>query len=99
MRIIIHTGMHKTGMTSLQGLMSGSSEILLKHGIYYPAGGHAVHRGCMAVMDPAWNPQAMQQQIDVARHQGAEILMLSSESISTYSVQWHGGGLDGSGPE
>ncbi len=87
MRIVIHGGMHKTGTTALQQLMSASTTTLLKHGVYYPPGGHDAHYLCVGAKGAGWTPDAIQAQVEVARRHGADTLMLSSETVSTLSTE------------
>lgn len=87
MRIVIHGGMHKTGTTALQQLMSASAATLLKHGIYYPPGGPDAHYRCVGAKGADWTPDAIQAQVETGRRHGADTLVLSSETVSTLSAE------------
>jgi len=81
MKIYIHTGMHKTGTTSVQNTLMAHEAHLRDVG--YRA---YVNPLQIAVMyDQYYDPEWLQQQIQSAEREGLQAIIISAEFISTFS--------------
>ena len=83
MRVVIHGGMHKTATSSIQVLFHECRDILREHGIAYSDLGIPHHGPVLNVKNPNWDPRACGRLLAEARVAGAELLLLSSESVAT----------------
>jgi len=97
MKILIHTGWHKTGSTALQHFLHHNKELLLKHGICYPDTGlieKAHHLFAWSLQEPihsAWAKKIKYKKraedifpniINEAKNLNCHTIVLSSEEFS-----------------
>ena len=85
MRIVIHGGMFKTGTTSLQQSLNAKRFELSKEGIVYPYSEIGQHSHILNVRNPLWNGVALREIALEAEKNGAQLLLLSGESVSALS--------------
>ncbi|MBD0425385.1 hypothetical protein [Aquisalinus flavus] len=84
-KIIIHAGMHKTGTSSLQKMLADRREVLAHHKIWYPGNGVADAAPLLNVKRADWTETALRETLETACRQGAETILFSLESVSTFS--------------
>jgi len=70
MQIVIHSGMHKTGTTSLQYLCTKNRKVLMQFGVYYPDFGVPHHGKFLNSRREFWDPDFCKQCIDDAQSMG-----------------------------
>ena len=85
--IIIHAGMHKTGTSSTQAALDAGRDALLAQRIWYPPGGIAESAILLNVKRADWHEDRLHQALESAQRNGAEKVLFSLESISTFAAQ------------
>ncbi len=83
MRIVIHTGMHKTGTTSVQKTLLESSEILSRIGWRVFVNAPQINVRNNNTFDEHW----LLDKIRIAENDGMRTVIISMEAISTFSAQ------------
>ncbi|WP_102959150.1 hypothetical protein [Mangrovicella endophytica] len=85
-RVVLHGGMHKTGTTSLQAALLSCRDALAASGIWYPRGEVRQAAQLINVKRADWSPEPIARVIAECQRGGAHTLLLSLESISTFSA-------------
>jgi len=82
MQVSVHGGTHKTGTTAVQHVLELNRTRLAEAGVFVPA---VSHHDLLSAKRPGWSPAGCLQVIEDARKNGFEHIVLSGETVSTFS--------------
>ena len=82
MQVSVHGGTHKTGTTAVQHVLELNRTRLAEAGVFVPA---VSHHDLLSAKRPGWSPTGCLQVIEDARKNGFEHIVLSGETVSTFS--------------
>ncbi|MCB8839710.1 hypothetical protein [Aurantimonas sp. VKM B-3413] len=87
LEVFIHAGMHKTGTTSVQAALAAHRGALLDSGIWYPPGGPKQIAPLINPKRADWREDHTRSVLGMARQADATRVLLSLESVSTFTGQ------------